>query len=262
MSNKKKAFDVSLSLEEREAALIEADYDDEKEAFDVDHAPERPLPPGASTEREMVNERARLNVQKTMKIDDTGARVGSLPPNVSKIFEAPGYLNVILDGTVDGTKDKGDRKRIKVRKNLLPEDMYSPEMDHRMFDWFVYFMHPAFGREALTADGMTAGGFYIKRIVELALGNGTKPLPFLRECVWGLVRDRKIMLGGDVSEIPADREPEDDDEDSPTNQGLIALLEWSIWNALQNESRRYNCKPQHILTYGIRFAIDSGVFKP
>lgn len=257
MSKKNKALDMSLSLEEREAALLDDDM--EQEAFENDHAPPRPLPPTINSDMQL----ARRNAMKALKIDDNGERSGALPPNVSKILQAPGYLNYILDGTIDGTKDTGDKKRIKVRKNLLPEDMYSPEMDHRMFDWFVLFMHPAFGEEVIDPkNGMTTGGYYIKRIVDLAVGNGAKPLSFLRECVWGLIRDRKLLLGGDVSVIPADREVEDDDEDSPENQALIALLEWSIWNALQNESRRYNCKPRHVLTYGIRFAIDSGVFKP
>lgn len=255
---KNTANDMSLPLEERAAAL--------EEDFDGGEAEERdsaPLPPGFGDSK--ANMKARLDAMKMLNIDESGERVGALPPNVQKIYRDAEYINVILDGRQEGVRDNSPEKRdFKVKKNILPEDIYSDRPDHRMFSWFLYFMHPAFGTEVLPGSkvGLTPGGVYIQRLVELATGHGAKPLTYLRESVWGLIRDGKILKGGDLSLLPRDRTLEDDDDNHPDNVGLQSLLEFSTYHALQNESRRHNTKPKNILTFGLKFAIDAGVLTP
>ena len=117
-------------------------------------------------------------------------------------------MNIILDGRQDGVRDNSPEKRdFKVVRNIIPEDIYDSRPDHRMFGWFLYFMHPAFGTEVLPGSktGLTPGGVYIQRLVELATGHGAKPLTYLRETVWALIRDGKILKGGDLSLLPRDR---------------------------------------------------------
>lgn len=249
-----------MTLEERATQAFE----EQQGAMDneSDLAPEpKPLPPSISSAAS--NARAQAAVRQALGIDASGQKVGIAPPGVLSLFKGADYLNIILNGAVEGSRDTGaEPKNIKVRKNIMPEDLYDGSMDHRMFEWFIYFMHPAFGDEVLTRDGMTAGGQYIKRVVELATGYGVKPLSFLREAVWSLIRDGKMLKGADLGDLPNDRTRAHDDEDEAENVGLKALLEWSTFTALQNESRRHGCAPKHILTHGIKAAIDAGVFKP
>lgn len=259
---KNRAHDMSLSLEERAAAALEQDLNGQPEAEERDAAP---LPPGMGESNSKANLKARMDAMKMLNIDESGERKGALPPNVQKIYQGADYMNIILDGRQDGVRDNSPEKRdFKVVRNIIPEDIYDSRPDHRMFGWFLYFMHPAFGTEVLPGSktGLTPGGVYIQRLVELATGHGAKPLTYLRETVWALIRDGKILKGGDLSLLPRDRVLEDDDDNHPDNIGLQALLEFSTYHALQNESRRHNTKPKNILTFGIKFAVDAGVLTP
>lgn len=207
-------------------------------------------------------------MQEAFKILGHGtASKNSVAPDIQKIFPNAKYLSVDTSAYgMDFTPAQGKDQIWKRKETWLPEDIYDPELDHNVFAWFVLFMHPFFGDEILEdnksqREGLTKGAHYVKRVMEVAHGWGCKPVPFLRQQISSLLRDRKFCFGIE-SLIEANRDEEDDDDDRMENQGLAALLEYSTYSQLQNEARRFDCKPETLLCAGIANAIDGGVFQP
>lgn len=260
----KKQFDPSsMSLEERATMAFENDFGGEPDAPAAAPAKVAPLPPGA---RPKVSPKQMQDAYKILGLNKDGMSRKAVPPDILALYPNADYLNV--DTSVygaDWTPAPAGIQEWKRRDNWLPQDIYDPALDPQLFSWFVYFMHPMFGLETVgtpkeQAAGQTLGGVYIKRVLEIAHGWSCKPTAFLRQQFAALIRDRKLDPGG--AGLPNDREKEDDEDDRMENQGLAALLEYSTYSQLQNIARQFDCKPETLMCYSIKHAVDSGVFQP
>lgn len=90
------------------------------------------------------------------------------------------------------------------------------------------------------------------------MGWNVNPVIWLRETVFRLIREGRFLKGMSFDET---REPDDDDDQKAENIGLIELLEYSTYQALQGECRRHGIPGVLGLTHGIKDAIDKGIFR-
>lgn len=135
-------------------------------------------------------------------------------------------------------------EKIRVKRFIQPEDLYDPALNPNLINLVFLFVQPVFNQ---------------KQTMELVKLAGSRNIPLaslVRQRVWALIWDRKARLDG----VPEDRKPEHENEKSVENRRLIMLLEWSLYDQLQDQGRRMNCGPATALAYIIKNAIDNGTF--
>ncbi len=247
----KKQFNTELTLEERSEAAFDAEMGLDEEA---------PQPKKASPTPAMID------FLRQQGLNSAGQKPGVQAPNVKLLFEGnTAALNILMHGHEDvefvtGSQDQSISD-IKVRKSGVPEDVYDNDLDDNKLAWFIYFMHNAFDQGSKipgSKHDFTIGDHYVQRCREIATGWNARPVVWLRETVFRLIREGKFLKG---VAFPESRLPEHDDDNTAENIGLITLLELSTYQMLQGEARRHGIGPVEALCAGVKDAIDKAIFR-
>jgi hypothetical protein len=128
----------------------------------------------------------------------------------------------------------------RVRRSILPESIYSPDLNPELVNLIFLFFKDVLRHEE------------ILKFIGLAAGRNVSPVTMLREGLWDLLwNKRRTNLEG----APADRKPSDEQEDSIQNQQLIMLLEFDVYDQLQNRAQAHSCSGPTALAWIVRNAL-------
>lgn len=154
-------------------------------------------------------------------------RSESLIPDLNEIYPNAEVLKAELKGLTGVSLETNPAAPIRVKVMHEPEDIYDGNLNPALVNIVLLFLQPVMSEQQ------------IAEVLRIASGRNVSPVSMIRQRLWKLMQDR----GGFVSGVPEDRKPAHDDERTLENARLIRLLGWSVYDALQDHSRRFNCGP-------------------
>lgn len=218
---KDKVTDMSLSIGERADAMLAAEHGD------VDNEIE-------------VSSRAALIPQSSSGQEEFRQDIGSLIPDLTSIYGAQAQsLSLDLKNVTGFTPAMDAPSAVRVRKVIEPEDIYDPALNPALVNLVVLFLK----------DHMSQGE--IAEVFRLAHGRNIPLVSLLRQNLWSLIWNMKARLDG----APEGRLPEHDSEQALENKRLILLLEFSVWEQLNNRARQHNCSPAVAFAFIVKNAM-------
>lgn len=221
----KEAFDVGLDPAERAAALERAEEDDidDVEAARADVGAPVPKSKHAQMVKEFV---------------DTEA--GSLIPDLVSIFGEDAESMALDIGKASGIKLVDVKKeKPRVKRPFEPDTLYTMDPDPKIINILLKVL----------ADH----GFSRQELIELfqhAASCNVELAYLTRQRLWGWIYNRQIDFAG----VEENRTAADENEDSLENKQLIKLLEYDLFDQLNDQARRFHAKPATALAWAIRFA--------
>jgi hypothetical protein len=166
---------------------------------------------------------------------------GSLIPDLAAIYgEDAEVISTTYKKIVGVTLETRKEVRpTRVRRSILPESIYSPDLNPELVNLIFLFF-----KDVMSHDE-------ILKFIGLAAGRNVSPVTMLREGLWDLLwNKRRTNLEG----APADRKASDEQEDSIQNQQLIMLLEFDVYDQLQNRAQAHSCSGPTALAWIVRNA--------
>jgi hypothetical protein len=232
-----------MTHEERANALIAAEYGDAGD--EEDEAPTPGLMESLGMKKAPVSG-VDADLMAFMNTEDPVAPSDkqSLIPDLLSVFPNAQTLSVDLKRALgDAVQAFIPEPKMRVKKVDEPDDIYSGDRLKKRGDHLkiaMFYLYPVLGEEAIV------------RLFQVAKCRGVDVVDLLRQEIWHMVRQGRFKLDG----VPEDRKPAHDNEGEINNRRLIELLEFSVFDVLQDKGRGANCSAQNAFVYGVKNGLE------